>query len=508
MRTNKKKPLIRGSRQSGLWAAAIEGHTVKHIPRRHYRLRIPALVVVLFPLVVLPESAARAQQDRPNVVIFVVDDARVDDLSSMPIVQSLIADEGATFTNAFAPFPLCCPARATLLTGQYAHNHGVLGNSAPQGGFHAFDDSQTLATWLNDTYTTGFVGKYLNAYGSKGTSTYVPPGWDAWRAALQPTIYMNPRFNTDGTVSTYSGGYIADVVTDLADTFIRTKAEPFFLFTSFSAPHAGTPLEADDPQIVYGRSGFPTPNVASRHRNELTDLPLDPGPAFNEADVRDKPKQEPLLAPWEIDAITEVNQQRREALLYVEDAVERIVATLVARGELDNTYLIFTSDNGYMLGEHRIRGGKATPYEEAIGVPLLIRGPGIPAGSVVNQPVGGQDVASTVLAMTGLSDAAGGFAMDGIDLLPLITDPSLYADRPIVLEWGPTDSSGDYEFHGIRTAQWKYVVRKRGAVELYDMVRDPYELDNRANKQKWAAVQAEYDTLLQEYMFCAESTCR
>lgn len=475
--------------------------------RRRRSLRVPALTVLLVPFVWLPGASAAVESDAPNIVIILIDDARVDDLTTMPIVQSLIGDAGARFENSFAPFPLCCPDRATLLTGQYAHNHGVLGNSAPLGGFHAFDDSQTVATWLNDGYTTGFVGKYLNAYGTKGTSTYVPPGWDAWRAALAPTNYLDPRINVDGTVVSYPGGYLTDVVAESAVDFISTGAEPFFLFASFPAPHAGTPIEPDDPQAIYDTTMFATPNVHGQHRNAFDDLPLDPGPAFNEADVRDKPIQEPLLASWEIDAITEVNQQRRESLLHVEDAVERIVSTLADQGELDNTYVIFTSDNGFMLGEHRIPGGKGAPYEEAVGIPLLIRGPGIPAGVVVPQQVGAQDIASTVLSATGLAGAQGEMVMDGVDLLPLISDPTLHAERPIVLEWGPTDSSGVYEFHGIRTPEWKYVVRKSGAVELYDMVKDPYELQNRANKQKWAAVQAEYDALLEEYMYCAGSGC-
>lgn len=469
--------------------------------------RLLTVTALLAASVAFPAPAVA--EDPPNVVVVLIDDARMDDLETMPLVRSLIGDAGATFANSYSPFPLCCPSRATLLTGQYAHNHGVLGNSPPVGGFPAFDDSQTLATWLDEAYSTGYVGKYLNEY---EPASYVPPGWDTWKAALAPIDYLNTRVSVNGQVRNFNGKYRTNVIANFAVQFINAEAgdptEPFFLFTGLDAPHNGLPIEPDDPRVVYNTGEYPTPNVAARYRDRFADLPLDVGPSFNEADVSDKPVQLAPLQPWEVDALTEVNQQRRESLLSVDDAVQRIVAALRATGELDNTYLIFTSDNGYMLGEHRFRSGKNLPYEPSVSVPLLIRGPGIAPGTVVPQLVGSHDVAPTVLEMTGRSGAEGKFMLDGVDLLPLIADPNVHAERPIVLEVGPVAAPEDpYRFHAIRTPQWKYVERSTGRLELYDMLADPDELQNLAQSPQHAAIRAELNILLDRYAYCTGTGC-
>ncbi len=449
----------------------------------------------------------------PNVVIILVDDARFRDMSTLPNVRKLIKDPGATFTNAVSPFPLCCPARATLLTGQYAHNHGVLGNGDafnPLGGFSAFEDDQTLATWLNADYATGWFGKYLNGY----EGTYVPPGWDAWKASSgneQNWInYRSQTINVNGTVRTFNR-YQTDLVGEFATTFINARApqpQPFFMVTSLLAPHTGEPVESDDPNRVYGTTKYSTPNVADAYRNALSTTPLDEDPSFNEADVSDKPQQPPLLAPWEVSALKEVNQQRRESLLSAQAVVGKVIAALKANGELANTYVIFLSDNGYMMGEHRIRSGKSQAYEPAVRVPLLMRGPGIPPGTVLTQPVGQQDLAPTVLAMTNHVGANGSLVIDGKNLLPLVADPTLNTNRPIVLEVGPaTTTNPAYRFHGIRMPGWKYLERAGGVKELYDLTADPYELSNLAGKPAYAAKQAELTALLNQYKWCAGAQC-
>ncbi len=466
---------------------------------------IAALCALLAPTISVTGSTASAAES-PNVVMVLVDDARLDDLSTMPYVQQMIGGLGATFSQSYAPYPVCAPDRATLLTGQYAHNHGVLTNSPTEGGFAQFRDAQTIATWLDPAYQTGFTGKYINGYGLNGTKTYVPPGWDEWHASLSPENYVDPAFNDNGVASTHSGQYITNVVADQSVDFINTSsagAEPFFLMASFPAPHNGTPAEADDPV------GYPTPNVGPRtapgHGGQFENRPLDPVPSFNEDPINDKPVKPVLLTQADIDAITELDQQRAESLLYVEDAVKRIIAALGT--EINNTYIIFTSDNGFLLGEHRLTG-KGTPYEESIGVPLLIRGPNIPQGSVVRQQTGAMDIAPTILGMTGRT-AAPGFVIDGVNALPMISNASLYADRPIVLEVGPTQPGGAYAYHGIRTSQWKYVERLvRGRLELYDLVADPYELSNRARPVRYDADEARMKALLDQYIYCAGAACR
>ena len=464
---------------------------------------IAALCALLAPTISVTGSTAAAAEPA-NVVMILVDDARVDDLATMPYVQQMIGNRGATFSQSYAPYPVCAPDRATLLTGQYAHNHGVLTNSPVEGGFAQFRDTQTIATWLNPAYETGFAGKYINGYGLNGTKTYVPPGWDEWHASLSPENYVDPALNDNGVVSTYTGGYLTDVLANKSVDFINTSsagAEPFFLMASFPAPHNGTPAEAGDPV------GYPTPNVGTRHAGEFETRPLDPAPAFNEDPINDKPVKPALLTQADIAAITELDQQRAESLLYVEDAVKRIIDTLTARGELQNTYIIFTSDNGFLLGEHRLTG-KGTPYEESIGVPLLIRGPTIPQGSVVRQQTGAMDIAPTILGMTGRT-AAPGFVIDGVNALPMISNPSLYANRPIVLEVGPTQPGGAYAYHGIRTPEWKYVERLvRQRLELYDLVADPYELVNRSRPTRYDADEARMKALLDQYIYCAGAACR
>ncbi len=462
---------------------------------------IAALCALLAPTIAATGSPAEAAGPA-NVVMVLVDDARLDDLATMPYVQSMIGNMGATFSQSYTPFPVCSPDRATLLTGQYAHNHGVLANGLPEGGFSDFQDAQTIATWLDPAYQTGFAGKYLNGYGLQRTSRYVPPGWDDWHGALTAEIYQDPRFNDNGITSTYTGEYINDVIADQAVNFIDAnapRAEPFFFFASFTAPHNGTPVEADDPV------GFATPNVGAPtptgHGGQFEDRPLAMGPAFNERAIADKPDQPVRLNEARQAAVEELDQQRRESLLYVQEAVQDIVASLTAAGELNNTYIIFTSDNGYLLGEHRLTG-KGYPYQESIQVPLLIRGPGIPAGAVVPQQSGAHDIAPTLLGMTGQTSSPG-FVIDGVNLLPMISNPALNADRPIVLEVGPSQAGGDYAYHGIRTPLWKYVERSTAQIELYNMRTDVYELANKAGVAQHAARQAQMEDLLRRYEYCA-----
>jgi N-acetylglucosamine-6-sulfatase len=481
-------------------------------------VRTRRLAVSLAPILALalisvttPDRLVAADEPTPNVVVIVVDDARVDDMSSLPGIASSIGDAGARFTNAYSPFPLCCPARATMLTGQYAHNHGVLDNVPPLGGFQAFDDDETLATWLTPDYTTGFIGKYLNGYGPP----YRPPGWDHWMVPAGGMYdYRGTGWSIDGVRRTYAG-YRTDTMGTLASDFIGTHADdaqPFFLVTSIVAPHAGTPVESDDPNVVHHTSTFPTPNVSNTYRNQLGKV-ANTDPSFNEADVSDKPLRPAPLAAWEVDAIKEVNGQRREALLSAQDVTRTIIDALRTQGELADTYVVFVSDNGYMLGDHRIRGGKVFPYEVAASVPLLIRGPGIPAGSVVDQTVGLHDLAPTVLAMTEHTGANGDFVLDGVDILPMIGNPSLRVGRTVVLEAGPESStSSTYRFHGVVVQlgddRWKYVERSTGKKELYNLSDDSAELTNLAGRAAFAQVQGQLRTLMLQHRWCDGAACR
>jgi len=444
-------------------------------------------------------------QERPNIVLFLVDDARLDDLTATPSIQARIGGQGAVVRKFYAPFPLCCPARATLLTGEYPHNHGVLSNLAPTGGWAEFEDSSTLATWLTPTYRTGLIGKYFNQY----KAPYTPPGWDEWMVPQGMYDYAGTRWWLDrglgGAWSTVPG-YQTDTIGSLASDFVLRNApsdEPFFLYTSIVAPHAGVPADPDDP------AGFPTPYVKPVYRDALAGSKVLTDPAFNEADVSDKSVRPRPLTSAEIAGLQETAAQRREALMSAEDAVERVLDTLAASGEADNTYVMFMSDNGYILGEHRIRGGKLAPYEVSNHVPFLVSGPGIVPGTVVDDVSAQVDFAPTVMSMAGLTAPA---AVDGVDLLPRLTgtQPSL-TRKGILLEATDTQATVDplpWLYRGVVSQRFKYVERSTGKKELYDLRADPSELVNIANQTAYAAPQTRLARLLSAYRSCVGVTCR
>ncbi len=454
------------------------------------------------------QEPAVAAADGPNVVLIVLDDMRADELAAMPNTVGRIQDRGATFEAAYSPYPLCCPARATILTGQYAHNHKVLGNHRPLGGFEKLDDSSTIATWLDSRgYISGYVGKYLNEYGSRRSERYVPPGWTSWAASVDGVInYVDFTLNQNGRLVAYENKYQTTVAGEQSRAFIRRQsgAGPFVLVTAFLAPHVGTPVEADDPV-------FKTPAVARKYRNAYQGQQLPTDASYNEADVSDKPRairDLPPIPPRQMSAHQEVYQQRLESIRSVDDQVDQIVDTLAATGELSSTYIVVTSDNGYLLGEHRIRNGKTLGYEPSARVPLLMRGPGIPSGAVVEQLVGLHDLAPTVLQATGTYGAQT-HPLDGRSLLPLVRDDDVAAKRDLVLEAGPRDTTTTrLQYQGVRTnTGWKYIEHDTGEKEMYDLDRDPYELENLAGDPAFATRRRVLDGRLDELKDCAGPEC-
>ncbi|QNN52848.1 sulfatase family protein [Nocardioides mesophilus] len=402
---------------------------------------------------------------RPNVVVVMADDMRTDDLRFMPSVRRLMGRTGLTFRNSFSPDPLCCPARASFLTGDYSHNHGVLSHAAPWG-FQAFDDHATLATALRGGgYRTAFVGKYLNGYGrmrSKVTGgpsfRYVPAGWTDWIGAVERPPdsgyssggtydYFHTLFNVNGRIDdTHKGQYQTNVLGTLARNLVTKYSRgraPFFLYLSSVAPHHGGPSEAGDPMGIRSSGGgtidLVTPArpdwVKGRFDARLTrapGLPADGGPA--EADLSDKPrplrhKEEPNRA--ERAGMLNAARQRAEALLVLDQEVGRLVTRLKRTDEWRNTVLVFTSDNGYFLGEHRIRQGKIKAYEPSLRVPFLVTGAGIPHGRRFD-PVTTVDLTATIADLARVESAMP-YAADGHSVAR-----SFQADRgwtvPIVTE--------------------------------------------------------------------------
>jgi N-acetylglucosamine-6-sulfatase len=473
-------------------------------------MRWSRLVALLAAALILGETAvgsaslgpASAEQARPNVVVIMTDDQTVESVRVMTNVKRLLRDRGATFRKSFVNFAHCCPSRATFLTGQYAHNHGVLGNGPPSGGYARLDHTNTLPVWLQDAgYYTAHLGKYLNGYG-RTNPTEIPPGYDEWRGAVEPFAgrFYDYILNENGRLNTYRR-YQTDVYAGKAARFIERRApaeRPFFLWVAFLAPHRGGPQEPGDPV------GQPTPVPAPRHRDHFAAEPLPRPPGFNEQNVSDKPigiRTRPLLTPTRIRKIRENYQQRLESLLAVDQAVERIVAALRRAGELDDTLIVFTSDNGFFHGEHRVPGGKVLLYEPSIRVPLIMRGPNIPAGRRVSQRVANIDLAPTIVDAAGATPAR---VMDGRSLLPVIADPSVPLGRDLLVVRGP----GTGTFAAIRAPNYLYAEYGNGEQELYDLTRDPFELRSRHADPAYAAVKADLALRLADLRACSGTSCR
>jgi N-acetylglucosamine-6-sulfatase len=296
----------------------------------------------------------------PNIILVMADDLEAQSLEYMPKLKSLITDKGLKLANSFAPTPLCCPSRASVLTGQYAHNHGVLSNGPPRGGFDLFKElgreSSTIATWLKAAgYRTALFGKYLNQYPAGSSETYVPPGWDEWFGVLEDrraelALYT---LNENGKILLFAGRSPTDYQTDVLSTkavdFIRraetNDSQPFFMWMGVAAPHV--PAIPPD-RYDGGLGGVEAPRTAG----------------FNEDDVSDKPRylrQTAALTEKDIDQIDEEYRDRQLTLMAVDDMIGNIVQALDQAGELDNTYILFTSDNGIFQGQHRLKG-KSAPY--------------------------------------------------------------------------------------------------------------------------------------------------
>ena len=453
-----------------------------------------------------PPEQSGIRGDAPNVIMILTDDQEPETVRFMPHVRRQLAGSGVTFSNAYASVPECCPSRVSLLTGQYAHNHGVISNRPPDGGFDAFtNDRNALPAWLQEGgYRTGYVGKYLNGYGWEALGndpTEVPPGWSYWAALTNHTEYQMYGYsiNAGGSVETYGeepADYQTDVLTERAVRFVERGPDlraPFFLTVAPLAPHDEGLLEdMDVPR---------NPRPAPRHQGRFANQPLPGGRALNESDVSDKPrfvKSDPPLSRAELGELRTLHRSRLESLLAVDDMVAELSATLKQNGELADTVFVYTSDNGYLLGQHR-QTGKRRAYKESAGVPLVIRGPGFSGGSVRRQPVSNIDLVSTIVEISGVEP---GLELDGVSLLPLARDEA--RERPPVL----IEVLAGNGFAAIRTERFLLAEHAKGATELYDVRRDPAELDNLTRLSRYKPVRRELSRKLSELRECAGPSCR
>ncbi|MDZ5458545.1 sulfatase family protein [Azohydromonas lata] len=483
-------------------------------------LSVPAALLLGLAALAAP---VHAQAQRANILFILVDDMDAALFRHMPKTQRLLGDAGVSFDNSFVSLSLCCPSRASTLRGQFAHNTGIFTGHWPDGGFMKFNrdglERSTLATWLQGAgYRTALIGKYLNGYPNDEVGrNYVPPGWDHWFSPNGGTPYnqFNYRVNANGRTLSYGSApqsHINDVLLAQATSFLRGAGEdppgkPFFLYLAPYLPHA----PATPPQrYADALPGVKAPRTAS----------------FNEADVSDKPDWMQYVRRLTADdeaGIDALYRKRRQSTLALDDFVESLVRTLRATGELDNTYVFFTSDNGFHQGQHRLKEGKGWLYEEDIRVPLVVRGPGLPAGRRVSRLVANVDLAPT------FADIAGADVphfVDGRSLLPLLAGASparwrqaLLLESPTSLESGgggaesaaaaaPGTEAGLLEpadgreaaahpawknhiYRGLRTAGGQtFALYDNGDGEFYDLAQDPHQLVNRYKSMRPALKEA------------------
>jgi N-acetylglucosamine-6-sulfatase len=535
-------------------------------------------------------SAAAATPERPSFVVIQTDDQTLDQLyaafgqpklQAMPNTLNLIAKRGETFNRYYVSYPLCCPSRVSLLTGRYAHNNGVKGNIQPNGGYFGFSFraayTHNIATWLQGAgYRTIHVGKFLNGYGDEpySSGTEVPPGWSAWHTVLNADTdhyYYGYKLNNNGVVEGPYGDsgtwepreyttrddigcpfaplngqpcyYETDMLTNLATQELRNTPEeqPFYLQLDYTAPHGDFRKPAG-------------PEPAPRHYDWFKGAPLphNRGQGFDEGNVSDKPsfiREAPYLGLSEIHTYRVYYDKALESLRSVDDGVKLLVDTLGSLHRLRNTYIIFTSDNGFFYGEHRLLGGKFLAYEPSTHLPFLIRGPGIKPGSESGEIVGNIDIAPTILELAGVKPDK---SVDGRSMKPFFEDPNLRTLRPYLFESfvetddvneaGAIAEPGDQsrvtreqslaahqsgtaarpggeasasllappkDYEGIRLGPYKYIAWPDGEKELYDLETDPYELNNLVRIPNYFPVRNFLHRELTEHLEdCVGRTCR
>ncbi len=469
-----------------------------------------------------------------------LEDVNADSLEHMPNLRSLM-EEGTTFENAFVSNSLCCPSRATILRGQYTHNHQILSNEPPRGGFEKFrflgHEDSTMATWLQERgYRTAFFGKYLNGY----SDTHVPPGWDEWYGVAGN--YLSHMLNENGHIVNYDpeNDYDTDVLSEKATDYVERTAgadppffttdRPFLMWVGTKAPH---------------QPATPAP----RHEDDLSEVELPRGPSFDEKDVSDKPRwvsDNPPLSAEQKRYMEELHRKRLQSMLAVDDMIGDLMESLKESGELDDTFIFFTSDNGFHLGQHRLGAGKWTAYEEDIRVPLIVRGPGVPEGETLPHMVLNNDLAPTFAELAGARTPE---FVDGRSLVPLLNEeptplenwrrafvveavaersgapqppfvnessvaPLLTGD-PLPKDWRRTSAAtaelseewGRPWLKALRTENYLYVHYKTGEHELYDLRRDPHQLHNfykSAPPELVGRLEAQLESLEQ----CEGAECR
>jgi N-acetylglucosamine-6-sulfatase len=565
------------------------------------------MVALLFGLVIATSEEARAAKakaseaegQKPSFVVIQTDDETMEELYqgvrmangseefAMPNTLEMLGEKGITFNRYYTPYSLCAPSRISLLTGRYAHNNHVQGNVPPNGGWTGFQSrlaySHNLATWLQGAgYRTIHIGKILNGYGDPPYSpgTEVPPGWSSWHTILNSDTdhyFYGYLMNNNGVVEgpygdsgsweTREYGEIDDAGCPYAplngkpcfyetDKFNQLAAEelaatpaeqPFYMQVDYTAPHGD-----------FRKPAGPQPATRDFGRFSTAPLPDNRAEGFNEGNVNDKPRfirEAPYLSATEIHTYRVYYQHCLEALISVDEGVKEILDELGGLHRLSNTYVIFTSDNGFFFGQHRLVGGKFLAYEPSTHLPLIIRGPGIKPNTSTGQLVNTIDIAPTILE---LAEVAPDKSIDGVSLVPYMKEPTLRSRRPLLFESfvqtddveqngqaaaeepaatertdaGPatgklglkgvspravitknpaahaSEVAPPKNYYGIRLGPYKYIEWPDGEKELYDINKDPYELNNIVRDPNYFPIRAFLHTELERLETCSGRTCQ
>ncbi|WP_232678613.1 sulfatase [Nocardioides sp. R-C-SC26] len=433
------------------------------------------------------ETAPAEVVDRPNIVLITTDDMTVTDLRWMPVARDLLTRAGVSFDRALSPHPLCCPARGAILTGQYAQNNGVKSNQPPYN-FQALQSATALPVWLeNAGYKTGFTGKYLNGFGTDGPRQ---EGWTYWDPTMIGHYAYTPfQMYNDGDRRWYPNINNIDYINQRTSSLVEEWAgqdAPFFIWASHVAPHGR----------FDAANGFPSSAIAlppKRYENDFANVesPSLSDPGYTDDDVSDNNSLVQSKSKTPREKINEIFRSRIRTLQAVDDGIADLIETLRSTGELDNTYIFFTSDNGYLVGEHHLVT-KNVPYRQSIRVPMIVRGPDVPAGVVRQQRALMIDLAPTFADIAGATPLV---EVDGESMLPAIE-----GDAPlrttVLIQAGPSKQTDDggagWWWRGVTTPRYTYAYFYGDRLEeLYDRQSDPAENVNLAEDPRYAAVVAE-----------------
>jgi arylsulfatase A-like enzyme len=440
-------------------------------------------------------SSSPTLPSRPNILIILSDDQRYDTVDYMPRTAARIFKQGVAFANAYVTTSWCCPSRASILTGRYAHSHGV----------HVLTDPLKEETFVDRLqkagYYTGHVGKYLNSWDGSAR-----PEFDFWVASSGGiTHYFNQRLNVNGTWSIHPG-YLTHVVRDYALEFLRRAAKqqkPFVLLFSPSAPHFSNLPSGKPPQ---GLDFLQPPEPAPGDEKLYQDLPPHRPPSWNKTDDAGKPRWYQALRPLTPDMIELIDTFRRrqiQSLNSLDQAVESLLDELARQGKLDDTLVIYLSDNGHFWGEHRIPWGKNSPYEESSRVPFAVRYPRLAAKPrVETRLVANIDIAPTIYNLARVPIPT---EVEGRSLVPLLahgskTNPSVAWREELLLEgWFPPPAvkAGRAPYAAVHTGRYVYVETEGDRSELYDLMSDPHQLQNHVDNPAYARVVSDLKPRLQ-----------